>query len=255
MNVFFYDKTFDGLLSAVFDAYRHKVFPGALVECGDVTPLFTDTAHRVDTAPDKTARVWAGLRKKLPQEALGMLTYVWLSEQEGSDLLLFHYICKVFDTPNSNVFNFTDADVLAVKQIAQKVSRERMYVIQFVRFQKTIENIYFALISPRSNVLPLVTEHFMDRFSDQRWAIYDESRGYGYFYDLRKIAEISLNDNNAVINGKLDDALLKEDEALYQRLWKNYFTALNIKERSNPKLHRRHMPQRFWKHLTEKQLL
>lgn len=255
MNVFLYDKTFDGLLSAIFDAYRRRLRPDALLECNNITPLFTDTEHRVDTAPDKAARVWTGLRKKLPQEALGMLTYAWLSEREDSDMQIFRYICKVFDMPDFNVFNFADADVLSVKQAAQKTSREKSYVIQFVRFQKTREDIYFALISPHCNVLPLVTGHFMDRFGDQRWAIYDESRGYGYFYDLRQIAEISLDNDGAVINGKLDDALLKEDEALYQRLWKNYFTALSIKERANPKLQRRHMPQRFWKHLTEKQSL
>ena len=31
MNVYLYDKTFDGLLTAVFDAYFRKTFPDALL--------------------------------------------------------------------------------------------------------------------------------------------------------------------------------------------------------------------------------
>ena len=35
MNVYLYDKTFDGLLTAVFDAYFRKTFPDALLSEGD----------------------------------------------------------------------------------------------------------------------------------------------------------------------------------------------------------------------------
>ena len=32
-----------------------------------------------------------------------------------------------------------------------------------------------------------------------------------------------------------------------------YFKTIAIKERINPKLHRQHLPVRFWKYMTEKQ--
>ena len=40
MNVYIYDKTFDGLLTAVFDAYFRKTFPDFLLSEGDALPLF-----------------------------------------------------------------------------------------------------------------------------------------------------------------------------------------------------------------------
>lgn len=46
--------------------------------------------------------------------------------------------------------------------------------------------------------------------------------------------------------------MLAENEVLYQRLWKRYFKAITIRERINPKLHRQHLPRRYWKYLTEK---
>ena len=42
------------------------------------------------------------------------------------------------------------------------------------------------------------------------------------------------------------------DEKLFQQMWKTYFKSIAIKERLNPKLHRQHMPARFWKYMPEK---
>ena len=41
MLVFRYDKSFDGLLSALFDAYSLRLFPDALIGPGEPEPLFT----------------------------------------------------------------------------------------------------------------------------------------------------------------------------------------------------------------------
>ena len=49
MNVYIYDKTFDGLLTAVFDAYFRKTFPDFLLSEGDALPLFYDELHTVVT--------------------------------------------------------------------------------------------------------------------------------------------------------------------------------------------------------------
>ena len=83
--------------------------------------------------------------------------------------------------------------------------------------------------------------------------VYDLKRKYGYYYDLHTVVEITLSDDEHLLSGKLDDALMAEDEKLFQELWKGYFKSMTIKERINPKLHRQHMPKRFWKYLTEKQ--
>ena len=56
MNVYIYDKTFDGLLTAVFDAYFRKTFPDFLLSEGDALPLFYDELHTVVTDEEKAAR-------------------------------------------------------------------------------------------------------------------------------------------------------------------------------------------------------
>lgn len=64
MIVFHYDKTFDGLLTAVFDAYNRKSFPEMLLALQEPEPLFVTESFTVVTDPDKSKRVWTGLKKK-----------------------------------------------------------------------------------------------------------------------------------------------------------------------------------------------
>jgi len=252
MIIFRYDKTFEGLLTCVFDAYSRKAFPDRLLAENDIAPLFTQECHTVISSEEKSGRVWEGLRKKLPDKAGNMLLYVWLSELEGIDELLFRYICKTFGHKGAFAYNFGDTDVLEVEKIARKVAHEALYIKQFLRFQKAADDIFFAPVRPLYNALPLAIDHFTDRFADQQWVIYDLRRKYGYYYDLHTTREITFTDADSTLREKLDESLMAEDEKLFQELWKGYFKALTIKERMNPRLQRQHMPVRFWRYLTEK---
>lgn len=253
MIVFRYDKTFEGLLTAVFDAYVRREFPERLIAEGEPEPMFSDGAHAVYSDRQRADRVWTSLQKKITARERNMLLHVWLSEEPGSDELLLRYIRKVFDSSHPIAGNFSDPDVLEARQIAMKVAREGEHVRQFVRFQKGGDGTFFAPIAPKYNALPLAINYLRDRFADQRWLVYDTKRRYGYYYDLEKVVEVTMEDDAHLLGGKLDDKLLAEDEKLFQEMWRSYFKALTIKERINPKLHRQQMPRRFWKYLTEKQ--
>ena len=53
MILFIYDKTLDGLLTALFDAYNRKTFPDVLLSKGDTLPLFYDDIFTVITDEEK----------------------------------------------------------------------------------------------------------------------------------------------------------------------------------------------------------
>ncbi|MDQ2751942.1 MAG: TIGR03915 family putative DNA repair protein, partial [Bacteroidota bacterium] len=122
----------------------------------------------------------------------------------------------------------------------------------FVRFQLTKDGLYYAVIEPDYNVLPLLVSHYKNRYADQRWLIYDGKRKWGIYYDLKMVESVELLFNDEVKGSGLQIAF-GEEEALYQSLWKTYFGSVNIKARKNTKLHIQHIPKRYWKHLTEKQ--
>lgn len=254
MLVFYYDKTFDGLLTSIFDAYSRKTVPDKLLGNGEIEPMFTQEVYQVITQEDRSARVWAALQKKLSKHACNMIWAVWLSEEEGADELIFRYICKAFDSKKSIETNFADTDVLDMAKLAKMVYREAEHIRQFVRFQKAADDIFFAPVVAKYNALPFSVDHFLDRFSDQKWVVYDIQRKYGFYYDLKSAVEITLDSESShLLTGKLDQSMMADDEKIFQDLWKGYFKALTIKERINLKLQKQHMPKRFWKYLTEKQ--
>lgn len=253
MVIFRYDKTFDGLLTAVFDAYFRKTFPDILLAIGEPLPLFYEEEHTVCTDTEKSGRVWRGLQKKLSASALSCLTVSWLSELPGLDIRLFRYMRKTIDAPQSIELNFADPDVLDVTNIWRKVKGEAHRMLQFVRFQKAVDGTFFAPIEPDYNVLPLTVEHFKDRFADQKWLLYDIRRAYGYYYDLKEVRQVDFETREAhLLSGLLDESLMAKDEKLFQQMWRAYFHAICIRERMNPRKHRQDMPVRYWKYLTEK---
>ena len=254
MNIFIYDYTFEGLLTCIFDAYFRKTFPDLLLKEGEPLPLFYDETFHVSTDERKAMRVWRGLEKKISHHALSALTYCWLSELPEIDMLLFRYIRKAIDYSKSIEMNFGDPDVLQMSKIWKKVSNERLRIMQFLRFQKAVDGTYFSAVEPIYNVLPLVLPYLNDRFGDQKWLIYDMRREYGYYYDLKETIEVRFEQKEAhLLSGFLSEELMDENEKLFQQMWKEYFKTIAIKERINPKLHRQHLPVRFWKYMTEKQ--
>ncbi len=253
MIYYIYDRSFEGLLSAVFDSFSRKETPDRLVSELVTVPLFTDI-HSIVTNAEKAERVLAGLSKKISRPAVYMLHASFLSESEDVENMIFRYICKAFRMEKSIELNFADPDVLELSKIYKKVSRESEKMRQFVRFQKTSDGIFFACVEPIYNVMPLTLDFFEDRFADQQWLIYDIRRDQGWFYNLETIEEVKIeNPGFDLSSGKLNRDIMDEDEMDFQDLWKQYFKSISIKERKNLKLQRQHMPRRFWKFLTEKQ--
>ena len=256
MTVYTFDGTMDGLLTAVFDAFALHEQPEQLLKTGDALPLFCDHTYHVTSDDEKAQRVWTGLEKHLPREAMKLIYVSWLSELPELPTPLFQYICKVFRQGDISK-HFADPDVLTVTNIARRVLHEQLRMKQFIRFQKAKDGTFLAVVSPDHNVLPLVTDHFSDRFNDQPWLIYDARRHYGFNYDGHLVIRITFEDEAVVpfnlANGKLNDEVLSSDDQLLQNLWRTYFKAICIKERMNPRKQLSDMPHRYWKYMTEKQ--
>lgn len=120
MIVFFYDKSFEGLLTVVFEAYRLKQYPEQLLAIGNLEPLLCEKSYTIITDLEKSSRVWEKLQNKLSKRAIQLLFYGWLSEQEGADKLLFDVIKKMVDSPTPIEFNYADNDILSLFQLAKK---------------------------------------------------------------------------------------------------------------------------------------
>lgn len=253
MQTLVYDGSFESFLCAVFDVYEYKFSDADICSEQRFRGNLFAPVHRVHRDTARSARVWKGLQQKLSKEATDSLYRAFLSEEAGIETSLLAYIRYVFASAVSIETDYSHPAVLAVTQTARKVSREKHRMEAFVRFRKTADGLYYALIEPDYNVLPLLAAHFEARYSDQRWLIYDGLRRYGIHYDGRTVEEVEIAFNEKSAQGADDRGIYDESEAFYQQLWQQYFKSVNIAARKNTRLHLQHMPRRYWRHLTEKQ--
>ena len=176
----------------------------------------------------------------------------FLSESTQAYNSLFEFTCYIFSNPAGAEANYGNPHVLAVAQTAKKVEREKHRMEAFIRFQLSADGIFYCGVDPDFNVLPLILNHFKNRYADQQWIIYDLKRHYGLYYNLEQVEEVSLNPEEEKNLNRPTAALQDGKENLYATLWKDYFKSTNIAARKNTKLHVQHVPKRYWKYLTEK---
>lgn len=251
MQTLVYDGSFAGFLTAVFDVYEYKFCnPTICPEHQRQDSLFGQT-HMVYTDQQKAERVWKGLKKYMLPKAINQVHKTFLSEQRGMEDMLLEYVQYVFKARADIAQDYSNHGARYVGDMAVKVHREKHRMEAFVRFQKTADDLFFSVVEPDFNVLPLIIRHFRERYADQKWLIYDKKRKYGIYYDMSKTSFVQIDMETPIGNAELG-SVLNESEHAYQQLWRDYFNSTNIKARKNMKLHIRHMPLRYWKYLTEK---
>ncbi len=247
-----YNGSFENFLTAVFEVYEYKIAE-PLIQKEDQANISLFGAHIVYADKSKAERVIKKLKEKITQQTFTNLYKTFLSELPGIENVLLRYVQYVIESKNSIERNYANADVLTVHQTSHKVDREKHRMKAFIRFQKTKDELYYAIVQPDYNVLPLIIKHFKDRYADQRWLIYDVRRKYGLHYDKEIVSEVFINFAEDIKDKESLQTIYDEKEDLYQSLWQTYFDNVNIKARKNMKLHIQHMPKRYWKYLVEKQ--
>lgn len=251
-----FDGTFEGWLTAVFVAYENgwqNLAELSIVTEFDYLPSLWHNKIAIITDTQNAERVSTKLQQVFDKAGMRQLLWAFLSGQSDIYTAMFGVVVYQLAYPNQTVWeHYTHPAVMRVSKIVKMVGRERHRMQAFVRFEHTVEDIYFARINPDFNVLPLIGEHFKKRYADQTWAIYDVVRGYGIFYQQDQ------DDNLQIISDVASDVLANpsqihsENEQQYQKMWQRYFKSVTIKERYNPKLHRQFLPKRYWRYLTEK---
>lgn len=253
MNIITYDESWMGFFTAVFEAYEYKILQASICKRSVSPASLFGSVHNTCTDNEKAKRVINKLQQKLTPKAFQQLYKSFLSEEKDIENVMLRYIQYVLNSKISVENNYSHADVLMLQQVSRKVHREKHRMEAFVRFQLTKDELYYAIIQPDYNVLPLIISHFKNRYADQRWLIYDAMRKYGIYYDLQQVTEVQIGFSNDLQNKTALAAIYDEKENLYQTLWQQYFSSVNIKARKNTKLHIQHMPKRYWKYLIEKQ--
>lgn len=226
-----YDGTFNGFLTTIFVAFEEKLNVADIQRNSrSQSGLFTDT-KTVFTHIATAKRVWDGIRNK-SHNAITNIYFSYLSESEGIELVLYTYIQKLMEGNTGNYLNYSDGIVQRINQLSNSVSREKQRTENLVDFQLTKDNINFAIIKPDSNVLPLISRHFRNIYSNQSWLIFDMKRKYGIYYNQNHVEMISLKLQDIDFNNAY-----KNDDSVEQTNWTDHLKNMRIKSLINGKLH------------------
>lgn len=244
MLVYVYDGSFEGLLTAVFEAYYRKQEPERLEQKSCLQYGLLEEYVYIETDETKFKRVYASIKDKISEEALEWVYHVYLSDDMQAGTFIYEYLKLGWRMGRSVNLHLSDDRVLRVYKIYQRVAFEVHRMMGFVRFKLAEGSIYYAPVSPDNNIIELLAPHFSERLADQKWILHDVKRGIAVLYNTRDWIITEFEHENVI---RLD-----KSESDYQKLWKDFFNTIGISSRVNPKLQKQLMPQRYWKHLTEK---
>jgi probable DNA metabolism protein len=248
--VFLSDGTFEGLLTAIFETYVRKVEPVQIRPRAGHRPSLFESCVEIACDPDKAERVWRGLKRHLGSEVRSQIHQAYLTGEPDVETLIYRRIRLALPLREKSADVEAPAICLAIERLSQKVRREAHRMKGLVRFTKTETDLFWAMINPRYDILPLVRRHFEKRYADQSWVIFDTVRNYGLYFDKQKTREMRSYSGPFPRDFEASNA----DEETCRRLWKTYFIAVNVTERNNPRLHLRQLPRRYWQYLPEKNL-
>jgi len=238
--IYYYDGSFEGFLSCVFDSYAYKEIPAGIVPGEDAAFTLFDS-RTVGTDPAHAARV---LRKvtALSPEAGTLLRRGFLTCLPEKELRLFRLTAKLLREGPGFLRNRSDETLYPVAKAVQHLNGEVHLLKGFVRFSD-LGGVLGGEIEPKNRVLPLLDGHFRARFHNERFFLYDRTHKEALFHVPGR----------SVIRPLTDFRMAPPDEAEahYRLLWKRFYDTIAIKERYNPRCRMTQMPKRYWGTMTE----
>ena len=92
------------------------------------------------------------------------------------------------------------------------------------------------------NMVPLMMDHFSDRFPDENFILYDENRNLAAVHEAGHRCVLVSGEQLQIPQGHMD---------YFAVLWKQYFATMEIRERHNEQCQNHLLPKWYRKYMTE----
>ena len=242
---YLYDGTFEGLLTCIHFHYYNEKAEGIYIKDEYQANMMRKSAE-VETDEEKAAIVYRAIRDKISPYDLRRIYKVFMSSAPEKDTKILNYVRYGFKLGSRISMLHGDPVVFAVQEIEKNVNNEIHRLKGLIRFSEMEGGVLYSPIEPDHDIVEFLAYHFTDRYKNQPFIIHDVKRDkalaayqgewYVTYFTEEQLAEISAA------------------ERAYRKLWKQYFDSIAIKERSNERCQKNHMPARYWKNMTEFQI-
>ncbi len=257
MVLFQCEDSVDGIFTGVYDAWDSRIGHsgvGLRIKAKMNLELFAEY-REVETDAEKAAKVARSIRDKMGEDAYRTIYQAALSASPEKADCIYRVVVRGMSgsvtrrEAQNVIWNLQNKDVCRVFELSRTVGHEAHRYYQFVRFRELENGVLFSEIQAENQVLPLIGEHFADRFPNEDFMIYDNGH------------------NDCLIHGKArpwfilrdmePDALAKDRitdrEEEMQKLWRGFCRSIAIESRKNQRLQQQFWPLKFRRWMTEGQ--
>ena len=221
MPNYYYDGSFDGLLTVIFIAYKDRKNNELRIIVKTSQFLLGLDDINVITDFSKARHVEKAICDKLSQNFLNNIRTCFLSSDKNKDIVIVHTVYKALKQ-GEEILNSLDEHAFYVNKFVKQVLNERHKYLGVLRFKEMKDGTLFSTI--------------------EKFAIYDKKRKMIAYYDTKKVE---------IFFVKSLEIEWSNEEIEYSELWKTFHKSISIKERENKKLQQSNLPKYYWKHLIE----
>ena len=251
--VLLHDGSFEGFLSAVFDAFRLRLGGARVASRLRHVANLLEESRELETDSVQARRVWEGILARAGKEVAAMYRAAFLCEEEDVDDALWKCLRDLFSgTDGARGRNLLEPHVHAVHAAACRVRHEAHLFTGFVRFQQAHDNSLCAVVAPEHDILELLGPHFLARLPGQPWMIADSRRGRVLGCDGASFRLMECDPAQLPRDAREAVRLVPESEDRWRDLWTVFYDSVNIPERSNPRQLARLLPRKYWSYLPER---
>lgn len=240
--MYYYDGTYNGFLSCVFESFAEKETPAAIlpVDEADQTCLFG--AKYIETDLRRAERVRVSIPKKMGMEAQDLLERAFFTCMPEKELRMLEFMRLGYKVGRGVCGRLTEPAVDKITKAVQFLEREAHLYLGFLRFAE-YGDVLIAQIEPKNSVLPVIAPHFINRFSGEDFMIFDRTHKLALLYkdgatEFLQAEHIELPPESP-------------EEEKFRAIWRMFYDTVGIEGRRNDLCRRTHMPKRYWNRMTE----
>ena len=234
--IYLTEETRDGVLTALLAAWGDEE---AVLLPKDERPL----GPCVEVVPDPQKAQKALCRfQELDGGCVREIDRLLRCGDEGHMQAAFRYLLLIAKRGGPVRGMLSHPDVLKAEQALRRVAHEIDRMKGFVRFRESASGALYAPLSPDNDIVDLLARHFAKRLPEYPFVLHDVKRKKAAVWDGEHLFLAPLQQA---------EVMLSADEEGWQKLWKTYFTAVNIPSRERIRQQNGYLPKRYRKFMTE----
>ncbi len=245
------EDSIEGIFSAVYAAwelkYGHENTEIQVIGFSNTNIELFSTYISLEPDAEKAKKVINTIRRTCSDTAYERLFRAACADAADKADAIYRYIQTALRMGKQVINHLKDPAVMRVMELSRAVGNAEHHYLGFLRFIEIPGNILLAKYAPKPRITELIMPHFIDRFPEERFVIWDTTRN---------VAGIHVPGKNYIMVQLTATQIstlqsYTEDNIKAEQMWKTFVDNISIKERENIKLQQNNIPLHFRTYMPE----